>query len=340
MSWIKNIVTVLFSIFIALVIAEISLRIFGFGYGNSPLERSHTYHHVHPSDYNFLMHDPNGEYGGYKVYYDNLGFRVLKESSRTKKFVNKKNALIFLGDSFTEGNQVPYHETFVSLIGKKLNLPSLNFGVSSYSPLLYELQAQKILSKFNAKVVILQIFRNDFENDQLYLKDAIFESNQIIGVDGGKNNVFITLARNSYLARFLRKSQLLLQTILSKSNNNVEKFSTAFDYEQNIKEEQLQNTVKIIKRIQTHLTIQGKKLYVFLIPSRFLSYNNQCCVNDTLYTRFYSALAKNEVETIDVKLGFEKLSNQNELFFMKDIHLTSLGHRVIADSLAAHLKAE
>ncbi len=340
MSWIKNIVTVLLSILIALVIAEISLRVLGVGYGNSPLERSTKYHHLHPSNYNYLIHDPNGEYGGHHVFYDNLGFRVLNKLSQTSDLANKKNALIFLGDSFTEGNQVPYNETFVSLVGDHLKLSSFNFGVSSYSPLIYELQAQNIVPKFSADIVILQIFSNDFRDDQAYLKDAIFEGNKIVGIDGGKNNEFIKLVRKSFLARFLRKNQLLLQNILSKQNKNVKVSSRAFDYEQNVTDQQLLSTVEIIKRIQTHLTSQGKKLYVFLIPSKSLSLANKCCVNDTLYTRFYSSLTTNKIETIDVKATFEKFNNQDKLFYVHDIHLTTLGHKVVAESISAHLKSE
>ena len=57
MSWIKNGITILFSTFIALFCAEILLRILDIGYGNAPLENSTKYHHVHPSNYNFLMHE-------------------------------------------------------------------------------------------------------------------------------------------------------------------------------------------------------------------------------------------------------------------------------------------
>ena len=70
MSWIKNGATIVFSTFIAFLIAEILLRTLGIGYGNAPLERSPLYHHVHPSNYQFLMHDPRAEYGGYNIYYD------------------------------------------------------------------------------------------------------------------------------------------------------------------------------------------------------------------------------------------------------------------------------
>ena len=107
MSWIKNILTVFFSILMAFVIAEIFFRVIGIGYGNAPLERSHTYHHVHPSNYQFFMHDPNGEYGGHYVYYDNLGFRVQNKLSQTNELADEEKAIIFLGDSFTEGNKYP-----------------------------------------------------------------------------------------------------------------------------------------------------------------------------------------------------------------------------------------
>ena len=80
------------------------------------------------------MYDPNGEYGGYEVYYDNMGFRVLNGSFHNSEQVNEKNELLFLGDSFTEGNQVPYSENFFLLVGGALKFSSLNFGVSSYSP--------------------------------------------------------------------------------------------------------------------------------------------------------------------------------------------------------------
>ena len=138
MSWIKNSSTVVISVFVAFLIAEVFLRILGVGYGNAPLERSKTYSHVHPTSYEFFMYDPDGEYGGYKVFYDELGRRVPSQRSQTTQFVNEGNAILFLGDSFTEGNQVPYDDTFVSLVGETLGSPTLNFGVSSYSPMIYQ----------------------------------------------------------------------------------------------------------------------------------------------------------------------------------------------------------
>ena len=108
MIWIKNYYIVLFSTLIALVISEIFLRIIDIVYNNSPLERSSSYHHVNPSDYHFLMYDPYEENGGHYVYYDNLGFREHTKTSSTTQKASEEKAIIFLGDSFTLGNQTPY----------------------------------------------------------------------------------------------------------------------------------------------------------------------------------------------------------------------------------------
>ena len=342
MSWIKNVATIVFSTFIAFLIAEILLRMLGIGYGNAPLERSPLYHHVHPSNYQFLMHDPRAEYGGYNVYYDDLGFRVRDKSSQTLQLTNEENAIIFLGDSFTEGNQVTYDETFVALVGEDLRMPSLNFGVTSYSPLIYELQIENILSSFDANTVVLQVFSNDFASDEGYLENALVEEGKITGIDGGKNNYIISLARNSYLLRFLQKSQLLLRAILSNTNTNANASGpiSAFDVEQTVTEGQLQNTVQIIQRINISLIEQGKKLYVFLIPSKSLSSNNDCCDADVLFIRFYAELEEINVNTIDVRSSFENNDNQHKLFFEEDIHLTTLGHREIATSIVSHFKNE
>lgn len=340
MSLIKNALTISISTLIALVCAEIVLRFLDIGYGNSPLERSHTYHHVHPSNYKFLSYDPNGEYGGYQVYYDDMGFRVSDDSSQTTQHRDLRETVIFLGDSFTEGKQVDYHETFVSLVSEQLQVPTINLGTSSYSPMIYALQVENIVSQFKADTVVLQIFSNDFGDDKNYLQHAVIEQDKIIGIDGGDNNILISIARNSFLIRFLRKSQLLIQTIFSSPEASSGMSASAFDYEQSVSDEELYSTVNIIQRIDSALAEQDKRLYVFLIPSKSLSLAQNCCNKDILYKRFYLALSESGIETIDVESFFEKRENQHELFFIKDIHLTSEGHQAVASSISDHLAAD
>ena len=322
------------SVTISLLIAEASFRFFEIGYGNSPVSRSAVYHHIHPSNYAFLMHDPNGEYGGYHVYYDGSGFRVPDRTTSNSLDENRAQGIVFLGDSFTEGNQVTFEDTFVSLVGSSLGVPVTNLGVSSYSPIIYRLQALNILNAHRVDTVIMQIFKNDFANDLSYLNDAVFVGNNVAAIYGGENSLLVQLLRRSYLARFLRKSQLLIGKIFQ--SETLKSINNKYDYEQNVTEGELANTVSIISQINNILNKQGKTLFVFLVPSKSLTKTGSCCGDDELYSLFYRALDEVGIATIDVADGFKNSEEQENLFFDIDTHLTTLGHAVVANSILKH----
>ena len=149
MNLIKNISTLVISLLLSFFVAELIFRSLEIGYGNNPLESSKIYHHVHPLNYTFRIHDPHGEYGGHNIYYDEKGFRVENNNVNILKDSDNLDSIIFLGDSFTEAVQVPYKDTFASLTGLALGFPVINLGVSSYSPMLYKLQSKKILSQLS-----------------------------------------------------------------------------------------------------------------------------------------------------------------------------------------------
>ena len=315
MNLVKNLLTLLISLFFALFIAEIIFRIFHIGYGNNPLERSKIYHHTHPLNYSFRMYDPNGEYGGHDVYYDNLGFRTKNKSISILDHQNNVDSILFLGDSFTEAAQVAYEDTFVNLVESTLGIPTINLRCPLFS-IIYKLITKNIISKFSAKTVIMQIYTNDFRSDKNFFENAKFYNNEVIAVDGGENNFLISLLRKSYVARFLRKSQLIIQTILDEptifSKQNV------IEFEKTISPEHIKFTSKIIKDISTTLKNQNKQLYVFLIQSKYLSVQNLCCKDDQLYNKFYYELNRLNVETIDVAVYFETYHDQSKLFFPLD----------------------
>ena len=60
MNLTKNLVTLICSLLFVLLISEILFRMLDIGYGNAPLEQSKEYHHAHPKNYSFLMHQPKG----------------------------------------------------------------------------------------------------------------------------------------------------------------------------------------------------------------------------------------------------------------------------------------
>lgn len=333
-NWIKSIATIIISFTISLFIAEALLRFFEIGYGNNPLERSRIYHHVHPSNYEFLLHTTHGEYGGHNVYYDETRNRVPNRKITTRSHQNITDSIVFLGDSFTEANQVLYEDSFVNLVGIELGVPVTNLGVSSYSPIIYRLQVMNIVNKYKSNTIIMQIYRNDFNDDIGYFDYGKIKDGKVVAIDGGKNNLLISLLRKSYLARFIRKSQLLISMLLESST----KTTTTYGYEQNVSEEKLANTINIISEINDILTDQGKRLYVFLIPSKSITKTGTCCDEDKLYLRFYKSLNEEGVSTINVRDDFASSKMQENLFFNIDIHLTTVGHAILAKSIINFFK--
>lgn len=337
MSWTKNIITVLVSLTISLFIAEIIFRVFNIGYGNAPLIRSQVYHHVHQSNYEFLMYDPKGEYGGHIVYYDESGFRVPNRDSSVISFKDKKDTIVFLGDSITEGNQVSFKNTFVSRVGDQIDKNVINLGTSSYSPIIYLLQTKNILSSFKADTVIMQVHSNDFQNDISYKKDAILIDKDVVGINSGKKNVLVSLLRKSYVIRFIRKNQLIAKELLNYKNKTLPNIIDTFQWEQRATKAQIINTVNIISEIDKLLTLQGKTLYVFLIPSKALTKTRSCCGADEVYSLFYQFLNDKGVKTINISQAIEKRPIQKDLFFETDIHLTKAGHKFFAETIVKHL---
>ena len=130
---------ILYNVFILVIllcITEIIFRIFGFGLQSAPLENDAYLHHKNPSDYSFKCYALDGEYGGHDIHLDSLGRRT--DEVQYKKLEN--NRVWFLGDSFTAAFQVKWEESFVGILDSLTDYNVENYGVSSYSPLLYYLQ--------------------------------------------------------------------------------------------------------------------------------------------------------------------------------------------------------
>ncbi|HYE55354.1 MAG TPA: hypothetical protein VD996_10935, partial [Chitinophagaceae bacterium] len=146
LKYIAKLLAVNLCILIALLLlTELVLRVLGYGYSNSPADADPYLHHVHPRDHLFKCYTPGGEFGDFMVYYDTLGRRTMPPDPLKQK-PRPMNSIVFMGDSFVEGLQVPYDQSFIGLIEKKLyRYRFLNYGVTGYSPLLNYLQCNKML---------------------------------------------------------------------------------------------------------------------------------------------------------------------------------------------------
>lgn len=341
MNWIKrhsSFVLFCSSLIFALILAELLLRLMGVGYGNSPLESHPRLHHLHPANYTFVVHDPAGEYGGHRIYFDAQGYRVPDPEIEVSKLIPTRK-LAFLGDSFTEGNELAWKDSFIGLIQKEN--PSIavrNFGVSSYSPIQYLVQTRKELVDFKPTDVVLQLYSNDFDSDHDYLVKANSQDlDQLQSINGDGKKLVIALLRHSYLARLIRKIQLQIDFLINAPAEPPPFPEEALYFDEPaLKRRQL--TYAAVLKIRDEVNQQGAKFYLMMIPNKGLVIKGQCCKTDRLYQEVASFAKENKINMIQLDSAFEQSKNQRTLFFPRDIHLTKDGNAELAASISQNLE--
>ncbi len=80
---------------------------------------------------------------------------------RQKNIVNHSNLIIFFGNSLTAGQGAEPGEDFPTLIGKRLNVPIINAGVSGNTTHDALLRIEKDVLSKNPSVVIIELGGND-----------------------------------------------------------------------------------------------------------------------------------------------------------------------------------
>ena len=342
MSWTKRYLSffiVIFSILFAILLAEISLRILGIGYGNSPIEASEVLHHVHPKNYKYRAHDPAGEYGNFDVVYDEFRYRVSGE--KIEKLLNgEQRKIYFLGDSFTEAVQVGWADSFVGKIGSTHQKTYVrNMGVSSYSPLFYLIQLKTELANVRNADVVLQLYENDFDSDSGMRHKANSEDiRKIESINGEGASLIIQLLRYSYVARLVRKVQLQIAYLMNPSSQAVS-FQKDREPDNHRKQsaEKREFSYKILNEIKEFCDTRLLKLHVMIIPNKTLARSNESGDQDWLHEEVKVFAKTNKISFIDLAKEFQKISNQKDLFFPVDIHLTIAGHDIVYRIIEEHL---
>lgn len=341
MSWIKrhqSFVLIFGSVLFSLLLAEVLLRILGIGYGNSPLESHQRLHHLHPTNYSFFVHDPAGEYGGHRIYFDDLGYRIPDPDIETPNLTSDRK-IAFLGDSFTEGNEVSWRDSFIGRIQQDNPTISVrNYGVSSYSPILYLAQTRKELVDFKPTDVILQLYSNDFDSDHDYLAKANSQDLDLLhSVNGSEKKLAIALLRHSYLARLIRKIQLQIDFLINAPSEPPPFPDQALYFDETaLKRRQL--TYETILKIRNEVNGLGAHFYLLMIPNKGLAMKGECCSTDRLYQEVASFAYKNSIQLIALDKAFEQSKNQRYLFFPRDIHLNKEGNAEMALAISQELK--
>lgn len=314
----------------ALIIAELSLRALGIGYGNAPQESHKIFHHVHPAEYRFVSHTPNGEYGGHEIYYDSERLVSNPNLTYAKSKKDSTCRVAFLGDSFTEAGQVAFSHSFVGILQRQSDCIIKNYGMSSYSPIFYLLQWQRIVKEFSPTLVVVQLYSNDISSDASYVKIAKKDKNgNIVAIPGPDGGWITRQLRKSYLMRFLRKVQLQLEWMYENKGKDI----VAGTVEENPDISEL--SANFIISMANKVRDSGAKFLFTAVPSKYRIVNSAADNKGLQFSDKWKLLAqKNNIAFMDLTKPFEKASRSGfQLFFTIDIHFNENGHQVFASEL-------
>lgn len=324
---------------ISLIVMEIGLKIYGICYGNNPAIADPILHHIHTKNHSFLMYTPTKEFGGFYVYYDSEGLMSNPNSINLKSnHTDNKELIVFLGDSFIEAIQVPYEQSFVGILERRLkNNYIKNYGISSYSPILYYLQYKYSISKMKPKKVFMLINAGDIGDDKVYLSKARFSNaGDLISIDGGPKNKLIIFLRRFYLAKFLYLTYAKVKYAIANRHIHNKKVINQF-VEENPEINEI--TSSYILKIAEDVKRDGAEFILMAVPSK---YNHFHKISNDLseFSKKYEVWAKvNSIPFIDLVESFHKAyaDTGKKLFFDKDIHFNAYGQKILADEIEKYL---
>jgi lysophospholipase L1-like esterase len=314
-------------------LCEITFRLLRIGYGNSPLESHPRLHHVHPRNYEFFSYSPSGEYGGHTVSYDEK--RDSTDPDEENEFVaGRQYRVAFLGDSFTEAKQVEFSKTFVGRLKKAWESDATvrNFGVSSYSPLIYLVQWREIVSTFNPTHVVVQLYSNDIRDDVEYSNHAVYDSTGTLSAISGPSRGWVNRQlRKSYLLRFIRMQQLKWEWILINRGATESTLGGLLEENDELSELSKNALLDLFKEIED----VGARVLLTVVPSKSRIVDQVYNAPTPQFSdRWRAWSANNGIPFVDLVEPFEEASrNGKKLFFELDIHFTEEGHAVVAEAI-------
>ena len=339
-----NLLLLIVSLAFCLVGAELALRVLRLGFNNAPLNPSATRHHQHPSNYSFQAYSLQDEWGGFEIQTDRFGNRSLKGLCEFPAAGPKRHVLM-LGDSFVEGFQVSDADSMAGQLQQQLcgaGVAVHNLGVSSYSPVLSDIQLREYQQQhpqgpelLAGGVVLHLLYDNDLGGDREYssqLKPD--DSGELIVSSEKALTPFAYLTRVSYVARLLRRAQLTVselgrrQEIASAQKSS----AAAISAEQCPRSAaELEPTRTALRAISDRVAAGGGRYLISAVPSdpRKGPHLEPC----------FAQLAQ-ELDVPYVPMAPELLRQPQAFYFTHDMHLNPQGNRYAAGQLLQALPAE
>lgn len=338
-----NLLLLLFSLAFCLVGAELALRLLRLGFNNTPLNPSATRHHQHPTNYTFQAYSLQDEWGGFEIQTDRFGNRSLKGLCEFPAAGPKRHVLM-LGDSFVEGFQVSDADSMAGQLQQQLcgaGVAVHNLGVSSYSPVLSEIQLREYQQQhpqgpvlLAGGVVVHVLYDNDLDGDQGYSSQLQPDSNgEMVVSSETQLSPLERLARVSYLARLLRRAQLTVTELGRRQEITTAQSPVASSTGDQCPRSaaELEPTRRALRAIRDRVAAAGGRYLISAVPSdpRKAPHLEPC----------FAQLAQ-ELEVPYVPMAPELLRQPEAFYFTHDMHLNPQGNRYAAGQLLLALPEE
>ena len=338
-----NLLLLLFSLAFCLVGAELALRLLRLGFNNTPLNPSATRHHQHPTNYTFQAYSLQDEWGGFEIQTDRFGNRSLKGLCEFPAAGPKRHVLM-LGDSFVEGFQVSDADSMAGQLQQQIcgaGVAVHNLGVSSYSPVLSEIQLREYQQQhpqgpvlLAGGVVVHVLYDNDLDGDQGYSSQLQPDSNgEMVVSSETQLSPLERLARVSYLARLLRRAQLTVTELGRRQELTTAQSPVASSAGEQCQRSaaELAPTRRALRAIRDRVAAAGGRYLISAVPSdpRKAPHLEPC----------FAQLAQ-ELEVPYVPMAPELLRQPEAFYFTHDMHLNPQGNRYAAGQLLLALPEE
>ncbi len=272
-------------------------------------------------------------------------------------------SILMLGDSSTQGLGVSEENTFASLLERRfrnnnLNVEVWNAGVESYSPIIHCLYLKENLGKIKPDMVIMNLDLSDIQDDFIYEKFAVYDSNgELIGINTLtdknilknvhrflRNNLFSYYYFSVELFRNRTKGYEIIPASYVGDISSDKYFLTRFNLSENKTLKYYNITFNYIKRCRD-LSEKGDAKFVLVsYPMGSLvkgEWNGGRKINrvdefDVYSLNFFKRLKdfaeKENITYIDTYELFVN-ATKHSLFYYYDPHMTGNGTDIVAEGI-------